>query len=190
MRILMALTLSFAAAGCSSVREAGVLTVSVTEIDGKPASNSNFAVMHPNGKVAWSEVPASGATVSGALHGGDFTILVLTAKGAAAQEFTMDGDTKITVKAGQGGSVRGEARANAKPIAARVWMPIPGKTDSPLDRLSHVVRSNADGRFQIDRLPPGKWTLYIGNEGTGYKPVVVKIKEKETTDIGIVETVQ
>jgi len=174
--------------GCAGSGAAGVMTLTAIDREGRNPGNFNFAVVDDStGKVAWSGVPAEGSTVRGQVKGGSYRIIIVASSGAACVDTDVDGDESVTVHIGSGGAVRGEARKGGQPFAAAVFMPIPGKKPMLTNALSYIVHANADGRFQIDRLPPGKWILAVGSDASGYKEVEVEVKEGKPAEIGYVE---
>jgi hypothetical protein len=177
-----------ALAGCAGTRDAGTVTISAIDPMGRNPSSFNFAIFDEStGKVAWSGVPAQSATVSGTVQGGEYRLLVISSSGVASIELDVDGDERVTARLSTGGAARGEARKDLKPVSAEVWMPIPGKGSDKSAALSYITRANADGHFQIDRLPPGKWTLVVGTTAVGFKEIEVKIEEGKVAQIGYVD---
>lgn len=173
-------------AGCSG-GAGGVVTLSAVDREGRNPGSFNFAVVNGDGKVVWSGVPAESLTVRNSVKGGSYRVLVVSASGAAVEDLDVSGDETLTVHLQGGGAVRGEVRKGGAPIAAQVFMPIPGKGADPTAALSRIVRSNADGRFQIDRLPPGTWTLVVGTSAAGYKEFQVTVEEGKVAEAGYVE---
>ncbi|KAF0242944.1 MAG: hypothetical protein FD180_3644 [Planctomycetota bacterium] len=174
--------------GCAGSRDPGVVTLSALDQMGRNPGSFNFAIFEEGtNKVAWSGVPAQGATVSGNVKGGEYRLLVISSAGVASMEIDVDGDERVTARLTTGGAARGEARKNGKPFSAEIWMPIPGKGTEKSSALSYITRANADGKFQIDRLPPGKWVLVVGTSTEGFKEVTVKIDEGKVSQIGYVD---
>ncbi len=188
MRILLAFAAALAASGCAGGSSAGVASLSVVDPLGRSQASFNYVFLDANGKVAWSGVPSQGTTVGNPMKGGVYDLLVIGGNGAARMTVEVDGDSRFLARLGSGGAVRGEARAAQKPLSgAQIWMPIPGRGSDPLDRFSNVVRADADGRFQIDRLPPGKWTLVIGSREEGFREVTATVVDGKVAELGIVE---
>jgi len=188
MRHAIIIFMALGAAGCSTTRANGVVSLSAVDAAGRGSSAYSFAFVDPGtGKVVWSGVPAESSTVSNSMRGGSFRLLVLSGSGAAVMDVDVDGDTAVSARITAGGALRGEARVDGQPVTAQVWMPIPGKDSNPLNRLSHVVRAGPDGRFLIDRLPPGRWTIFVGTQAAGYKAVEVEITEGKVNDAGIIQ---
>ncbi|MCE9581970.1 MAG: carboxypeptidase-like regulatory domain-containing protein [Planctomycetes bacterium] len=177
-----------AAAGCAGTRDAGVVTLSAVDAYGRNASSFNFAVVEEaSGKVVWSGVPAEGSTVRNQVKGGSYRLLVIGDSGATVTDLDVDGDRTVSARLSSGGAVRGEARNSGKPFSAEVWMPIPGKGTEKSSALSRIIRATVDGRFQIDRLPPGTWVLVVGSASAGYKEITVEVKDGKVTDAGYIE---
>ncbi|MEK7466726.1 MAG: hypothetical protein AAB074_04855 [Planctomycetota bacterium] len=187
MRNLLLMSL-LAVTGCAGSRDPGIVTLSALDSMGRSPSSFNFAIFDEGtGKVAWSGVPAQSSTVSGTVKGGSYRLLVVSSSGAASMELDVDGDERVTARLSTGGAARGEARKDMKPFSAEVWMPIPGKGTEKSSALSYITRANADGHFQIDRLPPGKWTLVVGTAAEGFKEVEVEIEEGKVAQVGYVD---
>lgn len=182
------LLLSLALAGCAGSRDAGLVSLSAIDPMGRNPGSFNFAVIdEATGKVVWSGVPAQGATVTNTVKGGDYRLLVVASSGVANLPLEVDGDERVTARLSTGGAARGEARLGGKPFAASVWMPIPGKGTEKSSALSYITRANAEGHFQIDRLPPGRWTLVVGTATDGFREVEVTIEEGKVAQLGYVD---
>ncbi len=187
MRILKLLSV-LALAGCAGSQNAGVVSLTAVDPMGRNPGSFNFAVLdESSGKVVWSGVPAEGSTVTNTVKGGDYRLLVISSSGVASIPLEVDGDERVTARLSTGGAARGEARLAGKPFAAQVWMPIPGKGTEKSSALSYITRANADGHFQIDRLPPGKWTLVVGTAADGYREVEVTIEEGKVAQLGYID---
>jgi hypothetical protein len=184
-RLLAALVLPILAAGCSGAGKTGLLSVGATDPDGRGAGNFAFAAVASDGKVAWAEVPAIGRPTR-EMPGGRYSIVVISSRGAGTDAFKVNGHTDVTVKLGVGATLRGETRHDQKPIRARIFMPIPGRGPDDI-ALSHEVRAADNGMFTMSRLPPGKWSLWMGTREAGYKLVEVDLKDGKTTELGIIE---
>jgi hypothetical protein len=187
LRLACAALAAASAAGCSSGGEAGEVTLSVLDPLGRAPGSYNFAFVEPEtDQAVWWGTPAQSAVVKQQIHGGRFLLLVVGANGACAEDVRVDGDTSLTARLKNGGAVRGEARKNGQPLAANVFMAVPGKGP---DRkpLSYVARASADGRFQLDRLPPGTWTIHVGTAEAGWAEVEARVSEGKVTELGYVE---
>lgn len=175
-------------AGCAGTRESGVVSLSAIDPMGRNPGSFNFALLdEESGKVVWSGVPAESSTVRNTVKGGAYRLLLVGSTGAVSMEVDVDGDESVTARLTTGGAARGEARAGGKPFAAEVWMPIPGRGTEKTSALSYITRADADGHFQIDRLPPGKWSLVVGTTAAGYRQVDVEIVEGKVAQLGIVD---
>ncbi|MCC6738969.1 MAG: hypothetical protein IT452_07970 [Planctomycetia bacterium] len=175
-------------AGCAGTREPGVVTLSAIDSMGRNPRSFNFALLdRETGQVVWSGIPAESSTVRNTVKGGEYRLLCVGSTGAVSMEVDVDGDESVTARLSTGGAARGEARAGGKPFAAEVWMPIPGRGTDRTSALSYITRADADGHFQIDRLPPGKWTLVVGTNAEGFKQVDVEIFEGKVAQLGYVD---
>ena len=153
----------------------------VTAADGKPAANVAVLLVEPddgpdivNGHVEdlygadLSSTDAAGKFVFNAAPAGAYRLIALGESGYGESAVAHAGDAVPSVSLSPWATVEGTATVGGKPCPGAA---ISGGINQPLAEIWHIVpaayhwidvRADAEGKFKLDRLKPGRWGVQQG----------------------------
>jgi sarcosine oxidase gamma subunit len=157
----------------------------VTLVNGEPALDTNFSwgyhdaswedmARRRSGADGWSEFPA--------LSFGGATVLVEAPGYGRVRRGWRDGQKEITVELAKEAVIAGEVRDMAGAPLGDFQVSVTNGGD----QIGVTVGPAAKGRFRVDRLAPGQWTVTVSD--TNHRRVLsaaVVVKAGETTDLKV-----